>query len=99
MKGEDLLFLDQANKRLDDALRLEYARLGLPADPFRVASLYAPPARSWSPQRRRPRQRGLAFWWTITELCQQEFLPYVFADAEDERNQYTMVVHQVIGCA
>jgi hypothetical protein len=36
-----------------------------------------------------------AFWWTIAEFCQQELLPYVFADVEDERNQYTMVVHQV----
>ena len=36
-----------------------------------------------------------AFWWTIAEFCRQELLPYVFADVEDERNQYTMVVHQV----
>ena len=36
-----------------------------------------------------------AFWWTLTEFCAGELLPYVFADAEDERHQYTMVVHQV----
>ena len=36
-----------------------------------------------------------AFWWTLAEFCAGELLPYVFADAEDERNQYTMVVHQV----
>ena len=36
-----------------------------------------------------------AFWWTLAEFCRDELLPYVFADAEDERNQYTMVVHQV----
>ncbi|MDQ1433925.1 MAG: hypothetical protein QOF59_741, partial [Actinomycetota bacterium] len=36
-----------------------------------------------------------AFWWTLAEFCTGELLPYVFADAEDERNQYTMVVHQV----
>ena len=36
-----------------------------------------------------------AFWWTLAEFCRQELLPYVFADVEDERNQYTMVVHQV----
>jgi hypothetical protein len=35
------------------------------------------------------------FWWTLAEFCRDELLPYVFADAEDERNQYTMVVHQV----
>ena len=36
-----------------------------------------------------------AFWWTLAEFCAGELLPYVFADAEDERNQYTMVIHQV----
>ena len=36
-----------------------------------------------------------AFWWTLAEFCRDELLPYVFADVEDERNQYTMVVHQV----
>jgi hypothetical protein len=36
-----------------------------------------------------------AFWWTIAEFCAKDLLPYVFADAEDERNQYTMVIHQV----
>ena len=36
-----------------------------------------------------------AFWWTLAEFCSGELLPYVFADAEDERNQYTMVIHQV----
>ena len=36
-----------------------------------------------------------AFWWTIAEFCARQLLPYVFADAEDERNQYTIVVHQV----
>ncbi len=35
-----------------------------------------------------------AFWWTLEEFCDRELLPYVFADAEDERNQYTMVVHR-----
>ena len=36
-----------------------------------------------------------AFWWTLAEFCAQQMLPYVFADAEDERHQYTIVIHQV----
>jgi hypothetical protein len=36
-----------------------------------------------------------AFWWTIAEFCARQLLPYVFADAEDERNQYTIVIYQV----
>jgi DNA helicase HerA-like ATPase len=30
-----------------------------------------------------------------SQFCADELLPYVFADAEDERNQYTAVIHQV----
>jgi hypothetical protein len=36
-----------------------------------------------------------SFYWTVDEFCAQRLLPYVFADADDERQQYTMVVHAV----
>ncbi len=36
-----------------------------------------------------------AFYWTLAEFCADRLLPYVFADADDERQQYTMVVHSV----
>ena len=36
-----------------------------------------------------------AFYWTLAEFCADRLLPYVFADADDERQQYTMVVHAV----
>jgi hypothetical protein len=98
VKGEDLLFLDQPNVRLDDDLRAAYAGLGLPAEPFASVAFYAPPIPG--DQTGRPyvtgRTSGVeAFWWTIAEFCAQDLLPYVFADAEDDRNQYTMVIHQV----
>ena len=99
VKGEDLLFLDYANIRLDDdtpadvrrprparrALRV--GRLLLPTTPRRP---HRPPARHRPDQRGRHRSGG-----RCAEFCTGELLPYVFADAEDERNQYTMVVHQV----
>jgi uncharacterized protein len=31
----------------------------------------------------------------LAEFCQEELLPFLFADAEDERQQYTLVVHNV----
>ena len=98
VKGEDLLFLDTPNVRLDDELRGEYAKLGLPAKPFPSVGFYAPPTPS--DLTGRPHVTGRtsgvgAFWWTIAEFCAKDLLPYVFADAEDERNQYTMVIHQV----
>ncbi len=98
VKGEDLLFLDHANTRLDDDLRGDYARLGLPAEPFTSVGFFAPP----TPEdlSGRPYVAGrtsgvAAFWWTLAQFCADELLPYVFADAEDERNQYTTVIHQV----
>ncbi len=98
VKGEDLLFLDQPNVRLDDDLRTAYAGLGLPAEPFASAGFWAPPIPD--DQTGRPNVTGRtsgveAFWWTIAEFCAGNMLPYVFADAEDERNQYTIVIHQV----
>ena len=98
VKGEDLLFVDQPNARLDDTLRTAYARLGLPARPFASAGFYAPPLPGDTTGR--PHVTGrtdgvTAFWWTLAEFCQRELLPYVFADVEDEKNQYTIVVHQV----
>jgi len=98
VKGEDLLFLDHANNRLDDARRSKYYDLGLQPGPFRSVTVFAPP---------RPgdvnatpdvasRTTGVhSFWWTIEEFCRDELLPFVFADAEDERHQYTMVIHNV----
>ncbi|ANE81573.1 ATPase [Mycobacterium adipatum] len=102
VKGEDLLFLDKPNTRLSgddgDGLRDSYARLGLPAAPFKSVGFFAPPTPG--DNNARPNVTGRtdgvhAFWWTIDEFCTDGLLPYVFADAEDERNQYTLVVHQV----
>ena len=36
-----------------------------------------------------------SFFWTIADFCEQELLPFLFADAEDDRQQYTMVVANV----
>jgi uncharacterized protein len=98
VKGEDLLFLDQSNSRVDDSLRLEYAKLGLRAAPFSSVGFFAPPLPGDTTGR--PNVTGRAsgvssFWWTLAEFCERELLAYVFSDAEDEKNQYTMVVHQV----
>lgn len=98
VKGEDLLFLDKPNVRLDDSLAADYARLGLPAKPFDSVRFFAPPTPG--DQTGRPNVSGRttgvdAFWWSLNEFCSEELLPYVFADAEDDRNQYTIVIHQV----
>ena len=35
------------------------------------------------------------FFWTIADFCATGLLPFLFADAEDDRQQYTIVVHNV----
>jgi hypothetical protein len=103
VKGEDLLFLDHSNRRLTDpeegpGLREAYAGLGLPAEPFASVGFFAPPTPDDPTGRPHVsgRTSGISpFWWTLREFCAEELLRYVFADAEDERNQYTSVIHQV----
>jgi DNA helicase HerA-like ATPase len=98
VKGEDLLFLDHPNTRLTDDDRDRYAKLGLPAGPFPSVAVYAPPRRQ-DPNAGpdvSSRATGVhAFYWTLEEFCAGQLLPFVFADAEDERQQYTMVVHHL----
>lgn len=98
VKGEDLLFLDYENSRLNDAMRAKYGLLGLPASSFRNVQVFAPP-RPGDPNGTpdvRARDRAVSpFYWTLAEFCEQELMPFVFADGEDERAQYTMLIGQV----
>ena len=98
VKGEDLLFLDKPNRHLDGDQTARYAALGLPAQPFASVELWAPPRRgdpSAAPRTGSRAQGVTSFFWTLAEFCQDELLPFLFADAEDERQQYTIVVHNV----
>ena len=98
VKGEDLLFLDHGNNRLDAAARDGYARLGLPGRPFGSVHVFAPP-RPGDPNgtpHTSARTTGVSpFFWTLEEFCAGELLRFVFADTEDERAQYTLLVSQV----
>jgi DNA helicase HerA-like ATPase len=98
VKGEDLLFLDRSNARLTNDDRERYARLGLAAEPFRSLAVFAPPRRNDPAAGPDVASRATgveAFYWTLDEFCAEELLPFVFADVEDERQQYTMVVHHI----
>jgi uncharacterized protein len=98
VKGEDLLFLDHANVDLADDQPARYARLGLPAGPFGSVAFYAPPVRddpNASPDVAARQRDVTSFFWTVEQFCRDELLPFLFADAEDDRQQYTMVVHNV----
>ena len=99
VKGEDLLFLDHRNIRLDADAEARYAKLGLPAGPFESVAVKAPPRRgdpNAGPDTATRTTGVSSFYWTVADFVTAELLPFVFADAEDERQQYTMVIHQVM---
>jgi uncharacterized protein len=98
VKGEDLLFLDHANTKLDDDQRERYAALGLPAAAFASVEFWAPPRRGAANAAADTgaRSEGVtSFAWSLEEFCRDGLLPFLFADAGDDRQQYTMVVHNV----
>ena len=98
VKGEDLLHLDRVNTRLDDEERLRYTALELPSTPFESVSLFAPPRLDDDRATADVASRSdvTAFFWTLAEFCHQDLLPFLFADAEDDRAQYTTVVYNVM---
>jgi uncharacterized protein len=95
LKGEDLLHIDRANTKLEPDQADRYATLGLPAASFQSVNI-------WSPRNPRSeklkadagsRQTGVKpYMWTIAEFCAEGMLPYLFADAQDERHQYSTCV-------
>ena len=98
VKGEDLLFLDHPNVRLDEDQRTRYSALSLPASPFADLGIYAPPRPGSATAAPHVSARSLgvtSFFWTLAEFCSEELLPFLFADAEDDRAQYTIVVANV----
>ncbi|MDA1003215.1 MAG: ATP-binding protein [Chloroflexi bacterium] len=99
VKGEDLLFLDLPNRRLDDdpALRDDYAALGLPAGAFASVRFAAPTRRGDQPlPDTGSRLEGVsAFCWTLREFCEQGLLQFLFADGDHDRSQVQFVVDAV----
>ena len=98
VKGEDLMFLDRENRSLDDDEASRYESLGLEASHFRSVEFWAPPRkgdRNAAPDTG-SRQGGVqSYFWTLHEFCDNELLPYLFTDDQDDRQQYNLIVHNV----
>lgn len=98
VKGEDLLFLDHKNVDLTEEDASRYGALGLTPGAFPSVEVYAPPIAgdaSAAPQVSARTEGVTSFFWTLEQFCHDELLPFLFADAEDDRQHYTMVVHNV----
>jgi uncharacterized protein len=99
VKGEDLLFLDHENTQLDEDARARYRALGLEPGPFRSVAVFAPPrrgARTPVPDVASRAEGVTSFFWTLADFCAADLLPFLFADAEDGRAQYTIVIQNVM---
>ena len=98
VKGEDLMFLDRENRSLDDDQAKRYASLDLEASHFHSAEFWAPPRKgdgNAAPDTG-SRQGGVkSYFWTLYEFCDKELIPYLFTDSQDDRQQYTLIVHNV----
>ncbi len=99
VKGEDLLWLDTPNRYFDEEAREGWAALGVEPSPF-------PSVRFWAPPRRRSgdvvlpdtggRQEGVeVFTWTPREFIDEDLLPFLLTDANDQRNQIPFVRERV----
>ncbi len=99
VKGEDLLFLDKKNVKLTEEQRDNYLTLGLEPGPFRSVEFWAPPRRgdlNATPDVTSRYEGVKSFFWTIAEFCRQDLLAFLFADAEDDRQMYTVVIYNVM---
>jgi len=98
VKGEDLMFLDHHNIALPVGEGERYAALGLAPGAFADVGFFAPPqigSAVAAPDVRNRATGVTSFFWTIEEFCRDELLRFLFADAEDDRAQYTIVVANV----
>ncbi|MGE3620980.1 MAG: ATP-binding protein [Acidimicrobiia bacterium] len=98
VKGEDLLFLDHPNVALRDEERGRYAGLGLVPGAFGDVGILAPPRKgdaSATPHTGARLSGVDPLLWTLHDFCAQRLFPFLFADPEDERQQYTIVVQAV----
>jgi DNA helicase HerA-like ATPase len=98
VKGEDLLWLDRPNVRLDGAARRQYERLGLPIGAFTSVGLYAPTRRgSGAPMPDTGgRQEGIKpYLWTIREFARDRLLRFAFTESDSNRGQLSFVVVRV----
>ncbi|MGY2892027.1 ATP-binding protein [Deinococcus sp. UYEF24] len=100
VKGEDLLFLDQPNKNMQEVeagvqagKRLSagrYELLDLPAEPFRDVQFLAPPRPNMSDVMAHVEHRtdgGVTpFLFTVRDFCLRRMLPYCFSDRSASLN-------------
>ncbi|MBF6599567.1 MAG: ATP-binding protein [Dehalococcoidia bacterium] len=98
VKGEDLLWLDKPNNRLDERARDAYARMGLPVGPFRSVRIWAPAQKGGDliiPASASRQEGVLPFCWSLSDFCRERMLRFLFAEADSETSQISFVIRLV----
>lgn len=98
VKGEDLLWLDKENVRLDSDLKREYEKLDLPAGPFNSVGFYSPPKRGSDVLIADvgSRHEGInAFAWTMREFARERLLHFAFVESGDSNSQLSFLISRV----
>ena len=98
VKGEDLLFLDKDNRELKPDTIAKYEMLGLPARPFESVGIFAPARRGEMvllPDVGTRSKGVTAYCWSIEEFCQERYLRFLFADADQETSHLAAVIDRV----
>lgn len=104
VKGEDLLFLDKANKRFDEEegkwqqkrrlAQNRYEICELPIGAFSSVALHAPAKEG---QNLLPdvvqREEVSPYLWTLREFCSQRMLPFVLTERDAMTNLGFLVAH------
>lgn len=88
VKAEDLFYLDQPNRELNDSQRAAYARLGLPAQPFADVGFYAPcRSAQGEPVPSTLKQQGVqVYGWSLYAIARHDLLRYLFSEDDGSSN-------------
>ncbi|MBI5284697.1 MAG: ATP-binding protein [Chloroflexi bacterium] len=98
VKGEDLLWLDKPNARIDEEASQRYREMDLPVGPFQSVGIWAPALKgsdSLMPASDTRQEGVTAYAWSLSEFCRQRMLKFLFADADNETSQLSFVVRLV----
>ena len=98
VKGEDLLFLDRPNRKLDDAMRTKYGQLGIEPGPFKSVAIYAPARRGSGtliPDTGNRQEGVVPYVWTLREFAAERLLRFCFTESTEGRSQLGYVIQRV----
>ncbi|MEX0749187.1 MAG: efflux RND transporter permease subunit, partial [Dehalococcoidia bacterium] len=95
VKGEDLLFLDKPNRKLDDDARSRYAAMGLDAGPFQSVVIWSPARKEAFHPSSNTRPDAKPYAWSLDEFCRSRMIGFLFAEADSETSRLSSVIRMV----